>query len=232
MAARDNEALVLVKEDLPALTYDYLYWRLLTTNKVTAFGGGGAISSYLLNSITSEKLDFGTLDDQTYTNQYFGLKVDIPNNWNAGAIINDDDIGYTLLNIYKSRIDDYSIFQIAEVLSGAGATSWDLSDAVKKEFNGSSIKCTFPKDIYTEKIGGINFDVLEIEFKLNNTLPLHIKFCSADLKGYFLTFQYAYTSSESEADLDDVVSSIEFSDDTKNAEAYYENSNLLFNEGK
>lgn len=234
-AAKNNGAVALVKEDLPMSTTDFLKGKGDSLAAITVFGGEAVVPSQLVQGVfgkTIEKLDFGSVNDQTYTNNYFGLKITIPDEWEVANNVlitqtmptnqdididssyNDasayNDVELILMNKYSLGSENNLSFQSeATKVDSSFSTSEEYLRQGKKELDNSPLKFTFPKDIYTEKIDGIDFKVLEAQLKLTDSMTVTTKVYATILKGYALSFALTYSNNDL-GELNQILSSIQF----------------------
>lgn len=234
-AAENNGAVTLVKSDLPVSTDTFLKENTTALTTITVFGGEAVVPSKLVQGVFNnavEKLDFGSVSNHTYTNNYFGLQISLPDEWIVAnnvkvtqaltdnqdlkvsnpfdaSCYNDVALLLTDKNLFKS--EDNQSFQVeATKVDSTYATSEEYLTIGKKDLDNSPFKFTFPKDIYTEKINGIEFKVLEAQLKLDDSMTIKTKVYATILKGYALAFIETYGNSDS-SDLDQILSSIQFS---------------------
>jgi hypothetical protein len=80
---------------------------------------------------------------------------------------------------------------------------------VRKTLESSQMKMSFPKDIYTQQLGGINFDVMETEMSVQGTVVKQ-KYYSAITKGYALCLIESFTTDEEQASLQKILDAVTF----------------------
>lgn len=71
------------------------------------------------------------------------------------------------------------------------------------------LKYVFTKDIYSEKIGGIYFDVQDVELNIG-TLKVKQKYYAAIIRGYALSFVISSTTKQEEESLKQILAVVEF----------------------
>ena len=69
------------------------------------------------------------------------------------------------------------------------------------------LQYSFPKEIYTEKLGGVDFDILCADLTVGQMM-VHQKFYVAVIKGYALTFTVSFT--DEEEGLREILESVSF----------------------
>jgi hypothetical protein len=71
------------------------------------------------------------------------------------------------------------------------------------------MKFRFPKEVYSERLGGLEFDVMELELKIpGNTVKQ--KYYSTIKKGYALCFIMSFTTDEEESAVHKVFDTVAF----------------------
>lgn len=80
---------------------------------------------------------------------------------------------------------------------------------IKNILNSSPVKCTFSKDMTTEKFGGREFDMLHNEIPIAGS-KVRQKIYVTIIKGYALVFTVSFMNDEEEAAMDNVMSTITF----------------------
>ena len=234
-AAKNNGAVTLVKSDLPVSTDAFLKGNTTALTTITVFGGEAVVPSKLVQEVFKnaiEKLDFGTVNGQTYTNNYFGLKVIIPDEWIVAnnvkltqALSNNQDLEISnpfdascyndvellLTNQDYFEAEENQAFQLeATKIDSTFANSDEYLAIGKKELDNSPLKFTYPKEIYTKKLNDLDFKVLEFQIKLSDSMTVKTKVYTTILKGYALSFVLTYANTDS-SDLDQMLSSVQFS---------------------
>ncbi|WP_242831481.1 cell wall-binding repeat-containing protein, partial [Dehalobacter sp. UNSWDHB] len=219
-AAKKGGTVMLIKNDLPVNTCDYLN-HMTSLNSYTVFGGEGAIPSSLLLYISSHTrtpsttLDFGTLSGQNYTNNYFNLSITIPDGWQT-----EDNIALTQEGT-DSTSTDASTYDLAYLLSaskgdstGFIAQSSDIGTLVSSKnflelYKVALTEFVFPREVYTQNLNGTNFNVLEFQATDNSGIA-YGKIYAAVVKGQICLFTIAYSDSAGLAEVNQIFSSINF----------------------
>lgn len=235
-AAKKNGAVALVRSDLPDLSRNFLRDNTTYLTSVTVFGGEAVVPTSLIQDVfintnvnSLDNLYLGSIEGQTYTNEYLGLKINIPDKWEIEDISDSE-----LLNISKKiGILNYSVFsiEIKPLLENINSIKIeDFSNYLNSD--SSSMNFEYPKDIYTKKIDGIDFKVVEIDIKIDPIITMHTKVYFTNMNGYNLLFRIGYINKTDTINLNQILSSIQFSADVKNCEAYYRKGQLLFEANK
>ena len=104
-----------------------------------------------------------------------------------------------------------SILSIAEnVRQWPGMKSGkDYHFQARKLLESSQVEMSFPKDIYTQQLGGIDFDVMETEMHVRG-LVVKQKYYATIMKGYALTLVVSFTTDEELASLKKVLDAMTF----------------------
>jgi len=79
----------------------------------------------------------------------------------------------------------------------------------KKMMESSQMKFSFPKDFYSEKLGGVEFDVMDVELKFPGRMVKQ-KYYSTIKKGYALCFIMSFTTDEEEASVHRIFDTVAF----------------------
>jgi hypothetical protein len=74
----------------------------------------------------------------------------------------------------------------------------DYHFQVKKTLQAGQMEVSFPKDSYTERLGGVEFDVLDQELKIRG-LVIKQRYYTVIKKGYALSFILSFTTDEEQA---------------------------------
>jgi putative cell wall-binding protein len=178
---------------------------------------------------STDQLDYGYVEGQTYTNAYFGLKIDIPagmsvddnvtltkglaeneNAESSGAPNNSDLVLLSLSNITAKGYCNF--ISVAEKIN-ANFTNVDeyLTYSKGQLVNDTQFDFVFPKDPYTVNIGGKEFKVLEYYTKSDDPVRMYGKMYSTIANGYALSFNEIYSSGLDMTDLNQILSSIQIS---------------------
>lgn len=211
-AAKNKGAVALVKSDLPVSTNDFLKEKAIFLTNITVFGGVAVVPPSLIAGVfdeTEDNLDYGFIDGLTYTNKYFGLTLTIPEKWIIEDITTDVSNDINLLDISKkSRNNNISKFQITATKTNVKDdffTTDDILDLLNAQ--DETMKVVAIKE-HVKKIGGIDFNVVELEIRLYDILSFHLSGSYANINGYNLMFYGYYINSDTE--LNQIFSSIQF----------------------
>jgi hypothetical protein len=68
----------------------------------------------------------------------------------------------------------------------------------KKTLESGKMQISYPKEIYTERLGGVDFDVMDVELSLCGTMVKE-KYYVAIMKSYALSFIVTFTNNEEES---------------------------------
>jgi len=79
----------------------------------------------------------------------------------------------------------------------------------RKLLESSQLNVKFPGEIYTETLGGIEFDVLHSETSLGNIVVKQKQF-AAIIKGYALIFVISFDADDQEATLNEILKTLTF----------------------
>jgi len=187
---------------------------------------------------TSDEIDFGVVENSVYRNQYFGFSIHIPPDWsiihdqetlqsimNKGAEIvikedkhNDDVLKASELQMVVffiaskySVISDPSINCLADNVRHVPVIKRgkDYLFHVKNDLEAGKIEVSFPKEIYTETLGGIDFDVLNAQMSFAGPTIKQKQYVTV-MKGYAVVCTVAFKNYNEEAELDEILNSIEF----------------------
>lgn len=122
-----------------------------------------------------------------------------------------------LLFVYKYNPIEYTEFNpklmcIATDLKNYQSikSSKDYLEAQKKTINLLNLNYTYEKDIYSEKIGKKDFDVLEYIVKSDYYTYTQRHYCIV-IKGYALSFITSYSNQQEKKQILDMINSLEFS---------------------
>lgn len=180
----------------------------------------------------------GRMDGRTYTNDYFELSFNIPEDWPiateqekyrilSSSISEGDENSKSRMDymmtkvlylIYTSKYPlDFSVsnpnFQCyAERLDGASSLSIksgrDYLDLTIDQMNKSGSPYAF-SEITSETLGGKSFGVVNIEKDTDGTV-YKLKFYSAIINGYAVNFIITYTDGDGFSELDNIMKSVRF----------------------
>jgi hypothetical protein len=189
----------------------------------------------------SDEIDFGTINNSVYHNNFFGLNVPLPKEWSlqdqteqrrlmkAGAkLVSGDDKNMEAM-VKASELQSVNLFAIFEhpvgspvpynpsVISIAESVQHapgiksgrDYHYQAKKVLEGGQLEVSFPKDIYTQQLGGVDFDVMETQIKARG-LVIRQKYYATIIKGYALCMVTSFTSDEEDASLQKILTGLSF----------------------
>lgn len=230
-AAKNSGAVALVKIGLPVSTKEFLKGNIASLSNITVFGGEGVVSPIILQTITgssADKLDFGSLDNQTYTNSYFGLKITIPkpNRYDFADTLLLTKVSQENKNIPDtsdaSKYNSVNLFGLLKMETHGGYGGFFVeADKVSSSLTNANDYLTYHKerfktgeasfkDIYTENVSGIEFKVLEIDTKGQlSPFTIHIKEYATVLNGYVFSFSVRHTDNFDISDLNQMLSTMQ-----------------------
>jgi hypothetical protein len=189
----------------------------------------------------SDEIDFGTVENSVYHNNYFGLNVPLPKEWSVqdqteqrrlmklgGKIISGNDKSMeavlkaselqsvNLFGVFEHPPDspvtfNPSILAIAEDVRHLPGikTGKDYHFQSRKVLESGQLDISFPKEIYTQQIGGVGFDVMEAEMHVR-TMIVKQKYYSAIMKGYALSVVVSFVTDEQDAALLKILEGVTF----------------------
>jgi len=85
----------------------------------------------------------------------------------------------------------------------------DYHFQARKMLEAGQIQVSFPKDYYSERLGGVEFDVMELEMSMLGKV-IKQKYYAAIMKGYALCFIVSFTNDDEAASLQRILDSITF----------------------
>jgi hypothetical protein len=188
----------------------------------------------------SDEIDFGTIENSVYRNDYFGMSIEIPAGWSVrdreglqamldfgGKVADDDKVldevmkaselqTVNLLGVFKHPLGSSvecnpNIMCLAERIRHLQGikTGRDYHLHSKRLLQSTQMGVTFPEEIYTKRIGGVDFDVMTLAVP-NAELVINQKQHVTVMKGYALMLITSFSSGEEEAELDAVLESVRF----------------------
>jgi hypothetical protein len=189
----------------------------------------------------SDEIDFGTVTNSVYHNNYFSFNVPFPKDWSpqdqseqqrlaklGGKLISGDDKNLqaemkmgelrtvNLFAVFEhppgSPVDfNPSILSVAENVRHAPGIKRgsDYHFQAKKVLQSGQLDISFPKDIYTQKLGGVDFDVMEAHIRARG-IVVKQKYYATIMKGYALCLVTSFVSDEQDAALQKVLSNVTF----------------------
>ena len=188
-----------------------------------------------------DEIDFGTVNNSVYQNEYFGLTVDLPPEWSiqdqearqrmtelGGKMVAGDDKNLkaavkasemTTVNLFAAFKHPVgtpvpynpNIMCLAERVRHVPGIKKgeDYLFHSKKLLESSQMQVSFPKEMTTEAIGGIQFGVMHTAMSMAG-MTIRQKYYAAIIKGYALVFIVSFTTEEEESALEDVLKTIAF----------------------
>jgi hypothetical protein len=189
----------------------------------------------------SDEIDFGTLKNSVYQNNYFGLTVTIPTDWSvqdqasqqqimvAGkALVAGDDKNLKAV-LKATELQSVNLFTVFKYPLGSPVTFNPAIVAVaetvrqlpgiqrgkdylfhaRQLLQSSQVRASFPKEIYTVRLGGVDFDVMDSEFSIRG-ITVKEKYYATIRKGYALAFVVSYEKDEEESFQRKVLETITF----------------------
>jgi hypothetical protein len=189
----------------------------------------------------SDEIDFGTLNNTVYQNQYFGFSVKLPKDWSVqdqqaqqrimkkGAQMVAGDNGNLKAMVKASELQSVNLFaafehpvgspveynpsimSVAEVVRELPGIKRgkDYLFQAKKVLQTGQIQVSFPKEFYPERLGGVEFDVMESEISMLGKV-IRQKYYTTIRKGYALCFIVSFTNDDEAASLRKILDSVEF----------------------
>jgi hypothetical protein len=189
----------------------------------------------------SEEIDFGSIKNSVYENQYLGFKVALPQTWSVqdqeaqrqlmalgkGLVAGDDRDLNAMLK--ASEMQTVNLFAIFKHPRGAAVAFNPAIMAVaesvrqlpgiqrgkdylfhaRRLLESGQMHISFPREVYTEQLGGIDFDVMDLEFSVGGSVVKE-KYYTTIKKGYALGFIEIYVTEEEESFERAVLGSIQF----------------------
>lgn len=193
-------------------------------------------------SKASDEIDFGTIENSTYKNNYFGFSIKIPTGWS----VQDEEMRQKIMDTGRKMVagDDKNLnaaIKASEMQTLNLLTVFKYEVGSPVEFNPSiaclaekihhmpgikrgkdyhfhtrrilennqNITVSFPKEIYTKEVDGINFDIMTLEMPFGSKTVKQKQYATV-MKGYALLIIVSFLSSEEEAELEKVLESIRF----------------------
>jgi hypothetical protein len=193
------------------------------------------------NKKASDEIDFGTINNSVYTNNYFGMTVAIPSDWNVqdqaaqqqlmkvgGKLLSGEDKNLQAV-LKASELQVVNLFAVFKYERGSPVTfnpsilsmaenvrqfpgikiGKDYLFHTRKALESGQIQMSFPKDIYTQQLGGVGFDVMETETSVRG-MVIKQKYYAAIMKGYALGFVVSFTTDEEQTSLQKILDTVTF----------------------
>ena len=79
----------------------------------------------------------------------------------------------------------------------------------RKTLESGKMQISFQKEIYTERLSGVDFDVMDVELSLRGTIVKE-KYYVTIMKGYALTFIVTFTNNEEESSGQKILNAVRF----------------------
>jgi hypothetical protein len=182
----------------------------------------------------SDEIDYGTVTEGVYRNAFFGLELPLPKDWSvqdqqtrqemaeAGTKLIAGDQGKALMRAADQQtVNLLAVFEhpygspvpfnpnitgVAErVRNSPGIRrGQDYLFHARKLLAGGQLKVEFPGDITTVKLGGTDFDVLEVKTDLQG-MEVRQKMHATLIKGYVLLLISSFATPEQEATLQGIL---------------------------
>lgn len=213
---------------------------LLLVISAAYFLGTTSKSSTPAKASKPQVLDEGRIEGSTYKNDYFGLTMNIPENWSIQNDESKNEIKESARELIANSDDvtkagvDRSIERTVNMLSASKyplgtpdkansnfsvmaekisafpgiKTGKDYLLNAKKIMEGSKVKFIF-KDITSEKIDGLDFDVLECTIKVQGQ-QIKQKYYATIIRDYAFAFYITYSSQEDLNTLNKTIATIKF----------------------
>jgi hypothetical protein len=171
----------------------------------------------------SDEMDFGTVKNSVYHNNYLGLSMTLPSGWSVqdqksqqrlinagGALVAGDD--KTLKSLLKaSDLQNVNLFAVFKYPLGSPVTlnpsimgvaervrqlpgiqqGRDYLFHAKKLLEAGQLQISFPKEIYAERLGGVDFDIMEMEVSILGS-TVKERYYATVRKGYALSLVVVY----------------------------------------
>ena len=188
-----------------------------------------------------DEIDFGTLSNSVYRNEYFGFSVTLPKDWSVqdqqaqrrlmkkGAqLVAGDDQNLKAM-VKASELQTVNLFAVFEHPVGSPVAynpsimamaeivrelpgikrGKDYLFQARQVLEAGQIQVSFPKDYYSERLGGIEFDVMELEISVRGK-TIKQKYYATIQKGYALCFIVSFTNDDEAASLQRILNSITY----------------------
>ena len=188
-----------------------------------------------------DEIDFGTLSNSVYRNEYFGFSVTLPKDWSVQdqqaqrrlmkkgvQLVAGDDRNLKAM-VKTSELQTVNLFAVFEHPVGSPVAynpsimamaeivrelpgikrGKDYLFQARQLLEAGQIQVSFPKDYYSERLGGMEFDVMESEISVRGK-TIKQKYYANIQKGYALCFIISFTSDDEAASLQKILNSITF----------------------
>jgi len=169
----------------------------------------------------SNEIDFGTIKNSVYHNDYFGFSVSIPTNWSVQDLEAQRQIARRGISIVAgddknmkaamkaSELQSVNLFGAFKYPPGSPVTNnpavmalaekvrqlpgiqrgKDYLFHVKQVLQSGQVAVSFPTEIYTERLSGVDFDAMDLELSLGGR-TIKEKYYATIRKGYALSFVF------------------------------------------
>ena len=189
----------------------------------------------------SEEIDYGTINESVYRNEYFGLDVKLPADWSvqdqeaqrrmmeAGSEMvsgGDKNMKAAMKASEQQTVNLLAVFQhplgtpvpfnpslmcMAERvrdMPGIGRGRDYLYHA-RSVMETGAVKFEFGKEITTETLDGVDFDVMHVSMPMPGGVVLQ-KYYATIMKGYALALIVSYGTTGQEAELQAILQGVSF----------------------
>lgn len=188
----------------------------------------------------SANVELGTTEKGSYTNDYFGVSLKFPEEWefqdaegmneltsaSSDAIAGDDDTKKKQLELSQTKT--LNLLMASELPLGGqevGPSAMAIAEKVSllqgirtgKDYLEATKKfmvdSQFPyeyKDIATETIGGKEMDVMQITMDAGDGTTITQDYYSTIIEGYAFNFIFTYLDDASKAEIDNIKKSVQF----------------------
>jgi hypothetical protein len=169
----------------------------------------------------SNEIDFGTIKNSVYQNEYLGFSIAIPTNWSVqdqeaqrqltgrGVSMVAGDDKNLKATLKASQLKSVNLFGAFRYPPGSPVTNnpaimavaenvrqlpgiqrgRDYLFHVKQLLQSGQIAVSFPGEIYTERLSGVDFDVMDIEVSLG-VRTVKERYYATIRKGYALSLVF------------------------------------------
>lgn len=212
VACMESSPIMLVGDEPTAEMESFISQNKASISEFKVLGGEGAVSSATLD-LLFPKIEAGTIQGSTYTNNEVGFKLTWPEGWTSDSSnLTSDENGRDLLTIYNSNSDNayYELMCRADDLGtdSADITSKDLVSALQDEL-GTDKSYTVDKNISSETIGGKDFTVFNAKYEEDGT-EVNLRVYCTVIKNFALTFTANYTNADSINSIKNIINTIQF----------------------
>lgn len=169
----------------------------------------------------SNEIDFGTIKNSVYHNDYFGFSVAIPTNWSVQdleaqrqiarrgvSMVAGDDKNLKAV-MKASALQTVNLFGAFKYPQGSPVTNnpaimavaesvrqlpgiqrgKDYLFHVRQLLQSGQVAVSFPTEIYTERLSGVDFDAMDVELLLGGR-TVKEKYYATIRKGYALSLVF------------------------------------------